>query len=72
MLADSVTVSKEDGCDNVTPNYVPHAIRGLSVFSVLFGEGEGPAEAGAEAKQAVVANGVWRNINCFRNANPVE
>jgi len=37
---------------DLTPIYVPHAIRELSTFSVLFGAGAGPAEAGAEAKQA--------------------
>ena len=37
---------------DLTPNYVPHPIRGLSTSSLLFGEGAGPAEAGAEAKQA--------------------
>jgi len=37
---------------DVTPVYVPATIRELSMFSVLFGAGAGPAEAGAEAKQA--------------------
>jgi hypothetical protein len=45
-IVHDITVSRD-----VTPNYVPHAIRGLSTSSVLFGEGEDPAEAGAEAKQ---------------------
>jgi hypothetical protein len=41
------------------PNYMPVVIRELSRLCVLFGVGEGPDEAGAEAKQdAAKAAGV--------------
>jgi hypothetical protein len=42
---------------DLIPIYIPHRIRELSTFSLLFGAGAGagPAEAGAEAKQATNA-----------------
>ena len=51
----------EDGSDirtvqellgGLPPDYVPARIRELTTTSSLFGVGAGPAEAGAEAKQA--------------------
>jgi YD repeat-containing protein len=43
---------------DLPPFYVPTAIRELSTLCVLFGEGEGTDEAGAEAKSAR-----WRTAN---------
>ena len=55
----AVITRKWKAGDDLPPNYIPVVIRELSTLCVLFGVGEGPDEAGAEAKQdAAKAAGV--------------